>query len=82
MYYFAQFYDIKPATTKMVVLSISHKIWKKNRIYWRFYQAFVKKFMKKLLFLMQISKVHVRIYFIVNFHDLKLSATKMAPGSM
>ena len=54
----------------------------KNRIYWCFHQAFAKIFMKKLLFLIKISKVHVMIYGIAKFHNLKLSATKMTAVSI
>ena len=54
----------------------------KNCLCWCFHQAFVKKSMEKLLFLIQISKVHVRIYCIASFHDLRLSPTKMTIVSM
>ena len=38
--------------------------------------------MKKLLFLIQISKVNIRIYCNASFNDLKLSATKMTAVSI
>ena len=38
--------------------------------------------MKKLLFLIQISKVNIRIYCNASFDDLKLSATKMTAVSI
>ena len=82
IYYFGKFYDLKPATTYMAVFSIQHKVCKKNRIYWCFNQAFIKNVMKKLLFLLLISEAHFMVYYIANFHDLKLSATKITAVSM
>ena len=67
---------------KWLPFQYNTKLGKKNRIYWCFDQAFVKNFMKKILFLIQISKVHARIYRIANFHDLKLSATKITAVSI
>ena len=38
--------------------------------------------MQKLPFLVQASKVRVRIYFIANFQDINLSTTKMKAVSI
>ena len=38
--------------------------------------------MEQLLFLMQISRLHLRVYYNANFHDLKLSSTKMTVVSI
>ena len=47
-----------------------------------FIRLLSKSLRKNCFFLIQISKVHVRIYCIANFHDLKLSVTKMTAVSI
>ena len=40
-------------------------------------RLFLNHFMKKLPFLIPISKVHVKIWYTADFRDIKLSASKM-----
>ena len=44
--------------------------------------ALVKNLMKKLPFLIQIFKGHIKIYYIGDFQDLKLAVTKMMAVSI
>ena len=54
---------------------------KKCRIYSCFPYGFVKNLRKNYQFLVKISKIHVKIYCIANFHDFDICSTKMATVS-
>ena len=47
-----------------------------------FSAVFSEKLYEKTTFLIQIYKVHVRIYCIAKFHDLEISTTKMTDVSI
>ena len=50
----------------------------KSVVYWGcFYNHLVKNFMMKLHFLIQMSKIHITMYYFIHFDYLKFSVTKM-----
>ena len=79
---FSSFMISNKLVSKCWSFQYNTKFGKKSHIFECFDEAFVKNFMKKLPFLIQISKVHVSICYIAELKNLEISATKMTNFSI